>query len=124
MLDYTQLDANQPNEVDDRVIYYIDKNSDGKYQVGEYIVHSAIVFQVDKEGYTTEVISKMGQDGISINHPRAPFIYDQYNGQQTSRAYFRETRKELLHPNRSFLTLPNYHIEKPDALYVAPKIHH
>ena len=93
MLGYTQLNADEPNEVDDRVIYYLDENSDGKYQVGEFIAHSAIVFQVDKEGYTTEVISKMGQDGISRNHPRAPGFYDIYNGQKTSRAYFRETKK-------------------------------
>ena len=125
MLGYTQLNADEPNEVDDRVIYYLDENSDGKYQDGEFIAHSAIVFQVDKEGYTTEVISKRGELGISRNHPRAPEFYETHNGKKTSRAYFRETKKWLLHSNRRSLSSPDYyHVEKPDALYVAPKIHH
>ena len=124
MLGYTQLNTNEPNEVDDRLIYYIDENSDGKYQKGEQIVHSAIVFQVDKEGYTTEVISKMGQGGISRNHPRAPGFYEEHNGQKTSRAYYRETKKWILHSNRHSSSSPKYHhVERPDALYVAPKIH-
>ena len=125
MSDYILLNNNEPNEVDDRVVYYIDNNSDGLYQKGEHIVHSAIVWKVDKEGYTTEVISKMGQDGISRNHPRAPGFYETHNGQKTNRAYFRETKKWLLQSNRRSLSLPKYHhVEKPDALYVAPIIHH
>jgi hypothetical protein len=50
---------------------------------------------VDKNGYTTLVISKMGDGGISENHPRAPKFYkkdtDPCSGKtgRLSRAYFR-----------------------------------
>ena len=90
MDEYSQLDFNAKNIVDDRVIYYIDSNNDSQYNYGEEIIHSAIVYSVDLKGNTTSVISKMGQEGISINHPRAPGFYDNYKGYSTSRAYFRK----------------------------------
>ena len=65
-------------------------NNDSQYNYGEEIIHSAIVYSVDLKGNTTSVISKMGQEGISINHPRAPGFYDNYKGYSTSRAYFRK----------------------------------
>ena len=40
-------------------------------------------YSVDLKGNTTSVISKMGQEGISINHPRAPGFYDNYKGYST-----------------------------------------
>ena len=57
---------------------------------GDSIVHSAVVYSVDSNGYTKLVISKRGNEAISINHPRAPGFY-QYsnNGLETARAYFR-----------------------------------
>ena len=90
-----QLDVNDNNIPGDRVIYYFDANKDGIYTDGEYISHSAIVKAVDKNGYTTLVISKMGDGGISENHPRAPKFYkkdtDPCSGKtgRLSRAYFR-----------------------------------
>lgn len=85
-----QLDKNENNLVGDRVIYYYDTNKNGIYDFGEPIEHSAIVHKVDKDGYTTEVIGKLGETGISINHPDAPDYYktDQ-NKNKLSRAYFR-----------------------------------
>ncbi len=85
---YKQLSNDEPNEFGDRVIYYIDMNGDGKYDEGDEIVHSAVVTTVDKEGYSTTVISKMGASGTSINHPNAPGFYDN----ETSRAYFRNSK--------------------------------
>ena len=90
-----QLDVNDNNIPGDRVIYYSDANKDGIYNDGEYISHSAIVKDVDKNGYTTLVISKMGENGISENHPCAPGFYetdtDPCSGKivTLSRAYFR-----------------------------------
>ena len=90
-----QLDVNDNNIPGDRVIYYFDANKDGIYTDGEYISHSAIVKAVDKNGCTTLVISKMGDGGISENHPRAPKFYkkdtDPCSGKtgKLSRAYFR-----------------------------------
>jgi hypothetical protein len=89
---YFQLDSNDPNKKGDKVIYYTDANGNGKYDKGENIEHSAIVNSVDKNGNTTTVIGKMGQNGISINHPRAPGYYTtDGKGNATSRAYFRST---------------------------------
>jgi hypothetical protein len=89
-----QLGTDEPNEVGDKVIYYIDSNGNGLYDDGEKIEHSAIVNSVDKDGYTTTVIGKMGEDGISINHPNAPDYYDHDSDKNsTSRAYFRNLKK-------------------------------
>lgn len=89
-----QLDFNDPNVVGDRVIYYQDANGNGKWDVGEIIDHSAKVTAVDKDGNTTLVKGKLGQDGISENHPNAPGYYNTYTTSDgrlhlTSRAYFR-----------------------------------
>ena len=90
-----QLDINDNNIPGDRVIYYSDANRDGIYNDGEYISHSAIVKAVDENGYTTLVISKMGENGISENHPCAPGFYETdtepCSGKivTLSRAYFR-----------------------------------
>jgi len=81
-----------PNLREDRVIYYVDKNNNGQWDPGESIVHSAIVVQVDKEGNTTLVIGKMGEAGVSINHPDAPGYYHDDGSNShlpTKRAYFR-----------------------------------
>ena len=121
---YTQLDSNEPNVPDDRVIYYVDVNEDGVFQYGEHISHSAIVYSVDNNGYTTAVISKRGELGISINHPRAPGFYNTDNGRPTSRAYFRENQK-YLKMKYSNNTRNSFHnnmgIEKRNKTYVAPK---
>jgi len=90
MDNYEQLKNDEPNKPKDRVIYYVDSNHNGSYDKGEVISHSAIVHKVDKEGNTILVKSKMGQNGISVNHPRAPKFYDNENGQPTNRAYFRK----------------------------------
>ena len=109
MVGYTQLDFNSPNIIGDRVIYYYDSNQNGRYDKGENIVHSAIVDAVDKEGNTTIVRAKMGQEGISYNHPRAKNYYE-----GTSRAYF---RKQLNHVSVNMEKI----IAPRDATYVAPK---
>jgi RHS repeat-associated protein len=89
---YSQLDNNENNQTGDRVIYYIDKNGDGKYNEGETIEHSAVVSKVSSTGNTIEVKGKMGQSGVSTNHPTASGYYStQYGtGTKTSRAYFRK----------------------------------
>ncbi len=90
-----QLDPDEDNVVGDRVIYYIDRNGNGKYDDGEFISHSAVVTKVDEEGYTTEVTGKMGSGPISTNHPAAPGYYEKdseyENGpkEKLKRAYFR-----------------------------------
>jgi RHS repeat-associated protein len=89
-----QLNSNENNFAGDRVIYYVDKNGNGQYDTGEMIVHSAVVVKVDKDGYTTEVLGKMGEGGVSINHPLAPGYYGTAEDSDkktatTSRAYFR-----------------------------------
>lgn len=90
-----QLGANDNNIPGDRLIYYSDENGNGMYDDGEYISHSAIVYTVDEEGYTTSVIAKMGEKGISVNHPRAEGYYETDTNPCTkekvnlSRAYFR-----------------------------------
>jgi hypothetical protein len=89
---YKQISPRKSNIKGDRVIYYIDANGDGKWSKGEYIVHSAIVVEVDRKGYTTTVKSKMGFDGISTNHPNAPGFYGHEQGYKTSRAYFRKKK--------------------------------
>jgi hypothetical protein len=99
MSEYNQLKPDETNIDGDRVIYFLDNNADGIYNFGESIEHSAIVYNVDTDGNTIEVIGKMGQVPISINHPDAPGYYETetlpegYYGppQQTFRAYFRQT---------------------------------
>jgi hypothetical protein len=76
--DFVQLSPDAPNEVGDVVVYFRDLNNNGKLKGKKEmatISHSARVYDVDSEGYTTSVIAKCGQDGISINHPRAPGYY-------------------------------------------------
>jgi RHS repeat-associated protein len=88
---YSRLDPDAPNKPGDRVIYYTDLNKNGKYDSGEPISHSAIVYAVDEQGNTILVQGKMGQLGISINHPNAPGYYEKdRSGKQTSREYFRK----------------------------------
>jgi hypothetical protein len=92
--DSTQLAPDDPNQIGDRVIYFFDQDGNGRYDAGEPIDHSAIVTSVDVDGNTTEVTGKMGERGISVNHPRAPKYYDVHMvGRRpvgpTSRAYFR-----------------------------------
>ena len=96
MGDYYQLDFTTDNMPNDRVLYYVDSNDDNRYNPGEEIVHSAIVFQVDKNGFTELVISKMGSDAISINHPLAPGFYNisESSHKITSRAYFRNKNNQ------------------------------
>ena len=96
MGDYYQLDFTTDNMPNDRVLYYVDSNDDNRYNPGEEIVHSAIVFQVDKNGFTELVISKMGSDAISINHPLAPRFYNisESSHKITSRAYFRNKNNQ------------------------------
>ena len=91
---YKQLKNSEPNKPGDRVIYYVDDNKNGQYDKGEPIGHSAIVHKVDKEGNTTLVRSKMGENGISINHPGAPGFYDTFKFKSTKRAYFRKNGNE------------------------------
>lgn len=91
MTEFVQLDNNEPNKELDRVLYYVDTNHNGKYDPGEIIEHSAVVWEVDSNGYTTVVVSKLGQGGISFNHPRADSFYGYSPSARsnTSRAYFR-----------------------------------
>ncbi|MBO6222574.1 MAG: hypothetical protein J6N56_02185 [Bacteroidales bacterium] len=85
-----QLSKNENNVIGDIVVYYVDSNGNHQYDNGEEIVHSAKVKEVDSKGYTITVVSKLGADGISENHPDAPGFYDKnVNGEKTSRAYFR-----------------------------------
>jgi hypothetical protein len=85
-----QLGKNENNLPGDIVIYYTDYNGNGQYDDDEPISHSAVVKEVDEEGFTIVVIGKMGQGPISINHPDAPDYYKiDENGKETSRAYFR-----------------------------------
>ena len=64
-----QLDKDEDNIIGDIVIYYVDGNGNGLYDEGEEIIHSAVVIKVDQQGFTTRVISKMGEDSISDHHP-------------------------------------------------------
>jgi hypothetical protein len=119
---YTQLDSNEPNQKGDRVIYYTDSN--GKYDSGENIEHSAIVQTVDKNGNTTTVIGKMGQAGISENHPTAPNYYaTDANSNPTSRAYFRNSNPSTESSSISFpsIKIVTYCAQR-NATYVAPVI--
>lgn len=94
MSGYKQIDKDEPNKHGDRIIYYSDQNNNGKYDKGENIDHSAIVKTVDNKGNTTTVIGKMGQNGISENHPTAPGYYSKDGqGNPTSRAYFRSKKE-------------------------------
>ena len=91
MAGFEQLDINEPNKKEDRVLYYVDSNHNGKYDLGEVIEHSAVVWEVDRNGNTKIVVSKLGQGGISFNHPRADGFYNfsPSTKSNTSRAYFR-----------------------------------
>ena len=91
MAGFEQLDNNEPNKKGDRVLYYVDSNQNGIYDPGEVIEHSAVVWEVDQNGYTTVVVSKLGEGGISFNHPRADRFYNvsPSTKSNTSRAYFR-----------------------------------
>lgn len=85
-----QLTDDDYNFSGDKVVYYIDNNDNGIYDEEDEIVHSAIVHDVDSDGYTISVIGKMGQGYMSINHPATPGYYDSFKKQKTKRAYFRE----------------------------------
>ena len=91
MAGFEQLDNNEPNIKGDRVFYYVDSNQNGIYDPGEVIEHSAVVWEVDQNGYTTVVVSKLWEGGISFNHPRADRFYNvsPSTKSNTSRAYFR-----------------------------------
>jgi len=98
---HVQLDPNADNMVGDKVIYYHDADGNGQYDPGEPIDHSANVTAVDSAGNTTEVTGKMGQLGISVNHPNAPGYYPTHTDPNTgasvgptSRAYFRDKKTE------------------------------
>jgi RHS repeat-associated protein len=89
-----QMGSDEPNKKGDKVLYYVDANSDGLYTDGERIEHSAKVTKVDKEGNTILVKSKLGQAGEYENHPGAPTYYEKTRDQQEiRRAYFRENKK-------------------------------
>ena len=94
-----QLGKDENNIPGDIVIYYTDANANGQYDDGEFISHSAVVKTVDDEGYTQTVVGKLGQDGISENHPDAPGYYQEtYNpetnkNEEQSRAYFRRQQQ-------------------------------
>jgi RHS repeat-associated protein len=123
MEDYTQLGTNDPNQIGDRVIYYTDANGNGQYDAGEDISHSAVVQTVDKNGNTTTVIGKMGQAGISENHPMAPGYYDiDTKGNPTSRAYFRTTSPSSVSVPTIKFTLPTPYVAPRNATYVSPPI--
>jgi hypothetical protein len=92
----TQLAPDTSNQIGDRVIYYVDKNHDGKWNKGEEIVHSAVVTAVDENGNTREVTGKMGHMGIGINHPDAPEYYETSGVKPTRRAYFRPNPQKPL----------------------------
>lgn len=92
-LNAKQLGSDEDNIVGDRVIYYDDENKNGQWDAGEHIYHSAIVYKVE-DGYTVEVDSKLGFEGISKNHPRAPGFFNNW-----SRAYFRIPEDKLLELN-------------------------
>ncbi|MFM9986066.1 MAG: RHS repeat-associated core domain-containing protein [Flavobacteriales bacterium] len=84
-----QLRSDIRNKVGDRVIYYQDSNGDGEWSLDEPIAHSAIVDEVDSDGNTTVVRSKMGEEGISYNHPGAPGFYEKDGDKKLSRTYMR-----------------------------------
>ena len=94
-----QLGRDEDNKPGDIVIYYTDANANGQYDDGEFISHSAVVKTVDDEGYTQTVIGKMGEDGISENHPDAPGYYQKVSNpvtkkdEEQSRAYFRRQQQ-------------------------------
>jgi len=122
---YTQLGNNDPNKPGDRVIYFTDANSNGSYDKGENISHSAIVKTVDKNGNTTTVVGKRGQLGISENHPRAPGYYNtDINKNTTSRAYYRSTSATNVQSSQisrsSFAPNTGYIPAARNATYVAP----
>ena len=88
---YNQLDPNEPNKKGDIVVYYVDNDSNGKWDEGENIVHSAKVTKVDDEGNTVRVSSKEGPGGrLMGHHPRDTGYNETKSGEQTTRAYFRK----------------------------------
>jgi hypothetical protein len=122
---YTQLDFSTPNQIGDRVIYYTDANGNGKYDAGENIEHSAVVQTVDKNGNTTTVIGKMGQAGISENHPTAPNYYStDQQGNSTSRAYFRSSGSSAVSSPVLSFPVPKSepYVAPRNATYVKPPI--
>ncbi len=100
MKKYKQLDPNAPNQAGDKVVYYVDENNNGKFDKGkDKVIHSATVVKADGAGNPELVRGKMGQDGLSTNHPRAPGYYDKAENKKgdevsTSRAYFRKKEKK------------------------------
>jgi RHS repeat-associated protein len=88
-----QLNHKVRNIPNDIVVYFQDSNSDGVWQKGEEISHSALVKEVDAEGNTTVVGAKCGQGPLAMNHPGSPGYYESHNGYPTgkklTRAYFR-----------------------------------
>ncbi len=58
---YQKSGSYNPN---DKVIYYIDSNNNSIWDVGENIVHSAIIESVDPSGNIESLTSKWGQDGV------------------------------------------------------------
>lgn len=124
-----QLSNQDPNKTGDIVIYFLDNNNNGKYDDGEFIEHSAVVKDVDKDGNTITVIGKMGEDAISENHPAAPGYYQTDGDKKVSRAYFRladnsptketqkeETKKEDTNQKPKF----DVEVNKKNDTYVAP----
>jgi hypothetical protein len=63
---YHPIPFDEPNQVGDRVIYYNVNPETGKVEP----MHSAIVAQVDKDGYASQVTSKWGQWGVYTHSPR------------------------------------------------------
>lgn len=91
-----QLNKDVRNIVGDKVIYFVDKDGDGTWDPSEKIDHSALVKEIDNQGNTVTVEAKMGQDGMSINHPGAPGYYEveigedkKPTGNKLTRAYLR-----------------------------------
>ena len=62
---YHPIPFSAPNQVGDRIIYYnVDQN-------GNLVpTHSAIVTQVDKDGFASQATSKWGQFGVYNHSPR------------------------------------------------------
>ncbi|WP_297223275.1 RHS repeat-associated core domain-containing protein [Thermomonas sp.] len=67
MLEAQQLDTNEPNQVNDVLVYGHDANGNGRLEENE-IDHSARVIAVDEEGNTTRVLSKEGPTGPLVDH--------------------------------------------------------
>ena len=96
MNNYKQLDPNENNRKFDRVVYYVDKDEDGKYDpIKDDLVHSAVVWEVDDEGNTTSVVAKCGSDGVYYDHPTSPsYGADSPKGSYLEKKYKDEEGKE------------------------------